>query len=326
MRNSPPPLIRALAALLMGAVVLALLPARGAQDAKPPRRGDEPTRLGDEKSEEQEAAEAEARLEERRETFRICDGNGNGWISFREAEAALGLDRAEYANFDEEPDGRVYWWEFEKRYAQIYLRSGGVPAADPELRAEAEERGRLELPDLAALAGAGGFPTPTDILLIFDRNKLRGLDYAELDRMFLYLSVELTAIEVLSRMDRDKTGELEIAELLGLSSIIRGFLPKRFAGLTKLADEEIYPFLLASPVPRRLPEGAPPAPPLIPGPVTHFRRLDLDDNGYVNPDDLRELLVSSGLNVRPTALLAAIDLNGDGRVDEREFLAGLGAR
>jgi hypothetical protein len=330
MRSVTQPTIQVLGGVV--ALLLVLLPPFRAQDARSPERdaaqegAKKSPRIGDEMSEEQEAAALAARLEERLDYFRVCDSNENGWISFREAQLALDLDRTEYRNYDRDGDGRVSWEEFERRYAETFLRSGGVLAPDPELLAEAEEQGRLNLPGLASLLGAGGFPTPDDLLLIFDRNKRRGLDYTELDRMFRCLTVELSPIETLARMDVDTTGELELGELQGLSAIVRSYLPKRFAGLTHLEDAEVYPLFYASPVDRMLSEGSPPMPPMIPGPVTHFRRLDLDDSGFVNTSDLNELLTSSGISARPSSILAAIDLDGDGRVDEREFLRGLGAR
>ena len=33
--------------------------------------------------------------------FSDCDANGNSWISFKEAETAMGLDRPGFAAFDE---------------------------------------------------------------------------------------------------------------------------------------------------------------------------------------------------------------------------------
>ena len=64
--------------------------------------------------------------------------------------------------------------------------------------------------------------------------------------------------------------------------------------------------------------------PEIIGPVTHFRRLDLDDDGLVSIEDLRRLQAPLQLPVRAAAVLAALDLDGDGVLSLAEFSAALG--
>jgi Ca2+-binding EF-hand superfamily protein len=66
-----------------------------------------------------------------------------------------------------------------------------------------------------------------------------------------------------------------------------------------------------------------PEPDQLVGPVPSFRRLDTDDDGGIGREDLSILLTGSGLDVRPNALVAAVDANGDGSVSEAEFYASM---
>jgi hypothetical protein len=69
--------------------------------------------------------------------------------------------------------------------------------------------------------------------------------------------------------------------------------------------------------------GALSLPPRIAGPVTHFYRLDVDGDGYVTGSDLSRLESPLQLGVRASAVLAALDRDGDGRLSEAEVLASL---
>ena len=104
----------------------------------------------------------------------------------------------------------------------------------------------------------------------------------------------------------------------------------------QLEVEELGPlsFVVASHLPGSRPEG--PAPPLptritspsihvapLPGPVTHFRRLDVGNDGFIDVRDLRVLLAPARVDVRPSAVIAALDRNGDGRLNEEEFRASM---
>lgn len=77
--------------------------------------------------------------------------------------------------------------------------------------------------------------------------------------------------------------------------------------------------------PRIWREHAVPEPDRLVGPVLSFRRLDYDDDGGIGREDLNVLLTGSGLDVRPNALVAALDTDGDGYVSEAEFYASMGA-
>ena len=54
-----------------------------------------------------------------------------------------------------------------------------------------------------------------------------------------------------------------------------------------------------------------------------FRRLDFDDDGGIDRDDLELLIFGSGIEVRPNALIATFDTDGDGAISEAEFFASM---
>ena len=62
-----------------------------------------------------------------------------------------------------------------------------------------------------------------------------------------------------------------------------------------------------------------PYPPLITGPVPHFRRLDLDNDGAISIDDLANLMRPMQMRLRLPALINTLDLDGDGVLNEEEF-------
>ena len=314
------PLLFGLPAFLL---CVALAPA-GSQEGKPAR--DEK----DSQTAEQIEAELQAQIEERmrreREAhFRICDSNRNGWISFREAEYALNVERDEFLQYDRDEDGRIDWEEFQERYAKVLAQVGGHPV----LRAELQDMVRLQdLPTLTPLDPSEipiTFPTSADLLAIYDQNRDEGLDESELDLMFVSVLVDLTARDILAQLDVNLTKALEMEELGTLAGLVAEGFPGGAPGEGKLDASDVYFRLYASNHPRRSPHNAPSRPPLIPGPVTHFRRLDLDDNGFIDEDDLRELLAPSRVDVRASAILAALDSDGDDRLAEAEFLRSVGA-
>jgi hypothetical protein len=67
--------------------------------------------------------------------------------------------------------------------------------------------------------------------------------------------------------------------------------------------------------------GVTPRPPLIKGPVPPFRRLDLNNDGFIEVLDLEQLSVSAHTVVRPSAILAGLDIDGDGKLGPAELKA-----
>ena len=76
-------------------------------------------------------------------------------------------------------------------------------------------------------------------------------------------------------------------------------------------------------MPREVTLGSTHLPPHIPGPVIPFRRLDLDDDGFITTEDLLALQSPLRLEVRAGAVVAGLDLDSDGRVSLPEFLQGV---
>ena len=71
-------------------------------------------------------------------------------------------------------------------------------------------------------------------------------------------------------------------------------------------------------------ENSAPEPDQIVGPVPSFRRLDFDNNGAIGRNDLDLLLLGAGLDMRPNALIASLDTDGDGSISEAEFAESMG--
>jgi hypothetical protein len=63
--------------------------------------------------------------------FTICDYDENGWISFREASAALGLSRPRFFAYDRDRDGRVLREEFLAVYLDTVRRLGAFQPPTP---------------------------------------------------------------------------------------------------------------------------------------------------------------------------------------------------
>ena len=66
--------------------------------------------------------------------------------------------------------------------------------------------------------------------------------------------------------------------------------------------------------------------PRIIGPVSPFRRLDVDNDGFVTIDDLQRLEGRSFSLLSLEGVLSTLDLDADGRLSEAEFLASMTGR
>jgi len=66
------------------------------------------------------------------EYFKICDHDKNRWISFREANHSLLLDRGQYARVDVDTDGRISRPEFDLYYNETVERSGSFKEPRPQ--------------------------------------------------------------------------------------------------------------------------------------------------------------------------------------------------
>ncbi len=245
-----------------------------------------------------------------REHFRLCDLDANGWISFRESVATLGIDREEFLRYDAQRDGRIDLAEFQARSRELLTLLGALELPTP--RRQAGEFAGAPAADLSpSIAGGHGsslaelFPKPADLVQRYDKDQSAGLDQHELETLFTELGLPLAPDLVAAQMDPDHSGQLEASELFGIAWLASERVPRpRDPGLP------------------RPPDGSRP-PRARGGPSTHFERLDPSQDGVIDATDLRALLTPARIDVRLNAVLSAIDENGDGRLTEEEFLDSL---
>jgi Ca2+-binding EF-hand superfamily protein len=270
----------------------------------------------------EERAEAEAllhaRLEE--EYFLATDGNGNGWISFREGVANLRMDRPEYFRFDTNADGRIAREEFAVRYRHAVESVGSFrpPTSRKQL-----------------------FETPEDSPLTYDFNGTGALEVGEVRAFLADKGITVPIEPLLEMLDRNASGALEASEFLDIIATLTPLLPVvEGPTLPEIPSGTGLPFgpagapavpprtadeLFGVRVPRPQTLGNTPMPDHIVGPVSHFRRLDYDGDGSIEESDLLDLLRPAHSSVRASAVLAALDRDGDGRLSKAELAACLGA-
>ena len=229
--------------------------------------------------------------------FELADYNANGWISFSEASASMGLDRRGFALYDVDSDGRITSSEFRKRYDTI-IRNGGAFEA-PLGKGGSRTKGPASTIELALRSDEDGDKT---------------LDRTELRSFLESIHSRLDADVVLSKFDRDGTRKLEQGEIAALAAFLdpnrRAHPPPRAASIEELFGKSL---------PREEREAATVVAPRILGPVSLFRRLDLEPDGRITLADLTELQRPIFLPIRTAAVLATLDTNGDGALDEAEF-------
>jgi Ca2+-binding EF-hand superfamily protein len=246
-----------------------------------------------------------------RPVFLGIDYDESGWLSYRELRDAIDCDRAEFELYDRDHDGRVSSREFMTRYDEVVARSGVFRAPRPKPASEKDE------------------PRSADALRqAFDADGDGALDVVELGTLVANggaKDVERESKALLRAADVDADGRLAGEELFQLSRILSYARATPDIGLgqgTKSVATSLEE-LFGRVEERPSTVSSAGLPPWIPGPVPHFRRLDLDGNGKVDTEDLRRLQGSASLGARTGAVLAALDLNEDGAIDEREFAAAL---
>jgi len=248
--------------------------------------------------------------EEVRSYFLICDRDGNGWISYREARDSLGLDRDDFATFDTDRDGRVTLQEFRARYAAIADKVGLLP------RPRAARAQVIDLPR-----------APQQILTAYDTGGDGAVDEGELETLLYdYGRGEIAADLALTKLDQNGDSCLRDGELELLSRLLATLHVAGSAGTTREAPPTTVSELFGQAVERPGGLDRAPQPPMIVGPVPVFRRLDFDDDGGIEIGDLRELLSPLQLDVSLAAIHATLDRDEDGRLDVDEIEIALGAR
>lgn len=258
------------------------------------------------------------------EYFTTMDYNEDSWISFREAEEALNMTRTGFQQYDTDADGRITKEEFGARYNELLDRTGGFPKPKPQ--GPAPTLGKDPNPADLINSVLGNLPvpepavTPESFVNQYDANvdgRLSGLELTQAGKSLGF--VGLSGPAILTLIDTDQSGFAEPAELaavlkqLGLMTAA-GTAPE--PPKAKSIEE-----LFGHTEPRVIMPGSTPRPPVITGPVRPFRRLDINDDGVIQIKDLTDLSVSAHPRVSPHAVVATLDLDGDGALSPDEFAA-----
>ncbi len=245
---------------------------------------------------------------EEAEFFKRCDQNANGWISLHEGREALGMDSSTFRSYDIDLDGRISRDEFSARYKLSVSRVGAFkPPVSAPKPARAPTRNAEQLRNAYDKNGDGGLSADELKLLLDD-----------------YGRSELPAEIALEKLDRDGSTRIDGAEIELLARLLTTILSPAAADPNASRVRQTLEELFGGMRDRTSGFHSAPMPPEIVGPVTHFRRLDLDSDGGVSIEDLRRLQAPLQLPVRAAAVLAALDLDGDGVMSPAEFAAAVG--
>ena len=133
---------------------------------------------------------------------------------------------------------------------------------------------------------------------------------------------------MLTSLDGNRDERLDLVELVGLAGILHPIvLPVEGEDEEPRAEMPEKPTTIDELFGRMLPrnEGstASPAPPLLPGPVPVFRRLDLDNDGRISQRDLDLLRRPLQLRLRVHSVISTLDRDGDGSLTLGEFESAL---
>ncbi len=241
------------------------------------------------------------------ELFTICDHNSNAWLSFSETANALHFTRPRFKAFDLDRDGRLAENEFLEYYRYLTLNKERIPAAmaiqktsPPPRRSPIQLRNAYD----TDLDGAVGSTELTRLLVDY------GIDNSEVDG-------------ILRSLDADSNGALALNELDHLPTVLHPVTIGP-ALVTPDAPALTLAELFGQATSREHAGGSTPLPPLIKGPVPHFRRLDVDADGYISIDDLDLLLRPVRVSVQPYTVINTLDQDGDFKLSLREFQDAMG--
>ncbi len=237
--------------------------------------------------------------------FATADVDSSEWISFREAEGALRFDADNFCVYDVDNDGRLTFAEFSD-----YIKS------------EAAAGRLVREPIREEYLGSPPQRTAEQLRSAYDVDLDGAISARELERMLGDYDVEslqgVDASKILARLDANGSSVLETSELERITSYLGP--PESSSEGKPLPQPGARSVLemFGQPIPR-----GDTIPPQIVGPVPPFRRLDVDNDGFVDINDLQALEGGSFLPVRLSGVLNSLDLDSDGRLSESEFLASM---
>lgn len=242
-------------------------------------------------------AQDETEAERAQRYFATADYDGSGWISIEEAGQSLLISREEFYRYDANKDGGIDSPEFESRYRTLVETQGFFdPPIPPPTSAQA-------------------LPTPLRIWFQrFDRDGSGDWDLLELTNALEERGVaDLANAQSFALVDADGSGRLDTVEVQAVLDLVA------ITGTLALVPATSIRELFGTPLDKPIGPGIVPSPDRIPGPLPIFDRLDVDGDGACSRRDLRELAFPAALPIRPETLLAALDLDGDGRLTKDEF-------
>jgi len=242
--------------------------------------------------------------------FVIADYDLNDWISYREAKKSMAFDRMRYRVYDADHDGRIRFSEFKAFHDDAVYRGGKFREPRP-------------------LSGKSSPPQrPPELLRnAYDLDLDGEIGLLELARILVdYGREDVPADVAMTSLDANRDERLGLLELVGLAGILHPIvLPTgEDTGETEIAQKPTTIIELFGTVSLRdVGAGAAPAPPLIAGPVPHYRRLDINNDGFISVSDLEGLLRPLQLRIRVHSVLSTLDRDGDGLLSLREFQSAL---
>ncbi len=214
------------------------------------------------------------------------------------------FDAGRFRAYDPNKDGRITFAEFAE-----FIRN------------ERAEGRKVIAPVPADIDGKPPTRTAEQLRAAYDTDLDGAVSQIELDRIlgdYDRGGARFDADTVLRRLDADGNNVLDVAELERLASYLMPLAvgagdPRRPGPGARSVME-----LFGTPIDQG--EGHPPR---ILGPIHPFRRLDVDNDGYVDMKDLERLEGRSFSPVSLKSVLNTLDVNFDGRVSEREFMTSI---
>jgi len=234
--------------------------------------------------------------------FAAADWDADGWIRFSEAEKSMGLDFDGFAAFDKDRDGGISDVEFGARYRLLIERGGTF--SPPRSRPDAQRAPKRDAKSL---------------LLAYDTDMDGKLAESEVGRALQEARIaDPSALVLVATLDKDRSSGIDGSELDEFSDLLypesRPQRDKKNLTLDQLFDRtEARDSRAGSTIgPRR-----------TAGPIPVFRRLDYDRSGAIDLSDLEELQRPLRSAVRPAAILATLDLDGNGSISAEEFATAM---